>query len=149
MMDGLGQVEPHWAWLSLGVLLVALEILAPGYFLIWLGLAAVATGVAAWLLDISIPLQLGLFAVLAFAVLYWARRWLAKNPITSADPLMNQRTGRLVGDVVTLVQAIENGRGRARVGDSVWTVRGDDAPEGAKVRIIGADGNVLLVERIG
>lgn len=147
-MEWLTQIEPHWAWLSLGVLLIALEILAPGYFLVWLGLAAAATGVAAWLINISIPLQLGLFAVLAFAILYWARGWLLKNPITSADPLMNQRTGRLVGDVVTLTQAIENGRGRARVGDSVWTVRGDDAPEGSKVRITGADGNILLVEPV-
>ena len=139
-------LEPHWAWLSLGVLLVALEILVPGFFLIWLGLAALATGVIAWIIAPSVPIQLGLFAIFSFVALIGARQWLQKNPVESSDPLLNQRGQRLIGEVLTLTQAIENGRGRAKVGDSIWSVRGPEAAQHAKVRVIGVDGGTLLVE---
>jgi membrane protein implicated in regulation of membrane protease activity len=146
MPDWLTSMEPHWAWLTVGVLLCAIEIVAPGFFLVWLGVAAIATGVLAFVLPISVPMQLGVFAVLAFIALYSARRWLKNNPIVSGDPLLNQRGGRLIGEVLTLVTAIENGRGRAKVGDGEWPVRGPDAAEGSKVRVVSADGGVLVVE---
>ncbi len=146
MTEWLNNMAPHWAWLTVGVLLCAAEIIAPGFFLVWLGVAAIATGVLAFLLPIGVPMQLGVFAVLAFIALYGARRWLKANPIVSSDPLLNQRGGRLIGEVLTLVTAIENGRGRARVGDGEWPVRGPDAAEGTKVLVVSADGGVLVVE---
>ena len=146
MPDWLSNMSPHWAWLTIGVLLCAAEIVAPGFFLVWLGVAAIATGVLAFLLPVGVPMQLGIFAVLAFIALYGARRWLKANPIVSSDPLLNQRGRRLIGEVLTLVTAIENGRGRARVGDGEWPVRGPDAAEGTKVRVVSADGGVLVVE---
>jgi hypothetical protein len=148
MPDWLSNMSPHWAWLTIGVLLCAAEIVAPGFFLVWLGVAAIATGVLAFLLPIGVPMQLGIFAVLAFIALYGARRWLKANPIESTDPLLNQRGGRLVGEVLTLVTAIENGRGRAKVGDGEWPVRGPDAAEGTRVRVVSADGGVLVVEAV-
>ncbi|WP_286750008.1 NfeD family protein [Sphingopyxis sp. SCN 67-31] len=146
MPGWLSHMDPHWVWLSLGVLLAAAEIVAPGFFLIWLGAAAIVTGVVAWIVPISVPLQLGVFAILSFIALYTARRWLKANPIASADPHLNQRAGRLVGDVLTVTRAIEDGRGRAKVGDGEWPVHGPDAAEGAKVRVVSADGGVLVVE---
>jgi len=147
MPDWLANMEPHWAWLSLGVLLAAAEIVMPGFFLIWLGTAAIVTGVIAWVVPLAVPAQLGIFAVLSFIALYAARRWLRANPITTADPHLNQRAGRLVGEVLTVTRAIEDGRGRAKVGDGEWPVRGPDVAEGAKVRVVSADGGVLVVER--
>ena len=146
MPDWLSHMEPHWVWLSLGVLLAAAEIVMPGFFLIWLGAAAVVTGVIAWVVPISVPAQLGIFAILSFAALYGARRWLRANPIITTDPHLNQRAGRLVGEILTLTRAIEDGRGRAKVADGEWPVRGPDAPEGSKVRVTATDGNVLVVE---
>ncbi|MDZ3830259.1 MAG: NfeD family protein [Sphingopyxis sp.] len=146
MPDWLTHMEPHWAWLSLGVLLAAAEIVMPGFFLIWLGAAAIVTGVIAWVVPIAVPAQLGIFAILSFVALYAARKWLRDNPITSADPQLNQRAGRLVGEILTVTRAIEDGRGRARVGDGEWPVRGPDAAEGTKVRVVSADGGVLVVE---
>ncbi|MEI4505609.1 NfeD family protein [Sphingopyxis sp. CCNWLW253] len=148
MPDWLTNMEPHWAWLSLGVLLAAAEIVAPGFFLIWLGAAAIVTGAIAWIVPLSIPVQLGVFAVLSFIALYGARRWLKANPITTTDPHLNQRGGRLIGEVLTVTQAIEDGRGRAKVGDGEWPVRGPDVAEGAKVRVVSADGGVLVVEAV-
>jgi len=148
MPDWLNNMAPHWAWLTIGVLLCAAEIIAPGFFLVWLGVAAIATGVLTFLLPIAVPMQLGIFAVLAFIALYGARRWLKANPIESTDPLLNQRGGRLVGEVLTLVTPIENGRGRAKVGDGEWPVRGADAATGTRVRVVSADGGVLVVEAV-
>lgn len=147
MPDWLTNMEPHWAWLSLGVLLAAAEIVMPGFFLIWLGTAAIVTGVIAWIVPLAVPAQLGIFAVLSFVALYGARRWLKANPITTADPHLNQRAGRLVGEILTVTQAIEDGRGRAKVGDGEWPVRGPDVAEGAKVRVVSAEGGMLVVER--
>ena len=146
MPDWLSNLEPHWAWLALGVLLAAAEIVAPGFFLVWLGAAAIVTGLLAWVLPIGIPLQLVIFAVLSFVALYTTRRWLKANPITTTDPHLNQRASRLIGDVLTVTKAIEDGRGRAKVGDGEWPVRGPDAAEGTKVRVVSADGGVLVVE---
>lgn len=147
MPDWLTNLDPHWAWLALGVLLAAAEIVAPGFFLVWIGAAAIVTGLLAWVLPIdSIPVQMVIFAVLSFVALYSTRRWLKANPITTTDPLLNQRGGRLIGEVLTVTRAIEDGRGRARVGDGEWPVRGPDVAEGTKVRVVSADGGVLVVE---
>ena len=146
MPDWISNMEPHWAWLSIGVLLAAAEIVAPGFFLVWLGAAAIVTGVVAWIAPIGIPLQLAIFAILSIVALYAGRKYLRDNPITTTDPLLNQRGGRLVGEVLTVTKAIEDGRGRAKVGDGEWPVRGPDTVEGSKVRVVSADGGVLVVE---
>lgn len=146
MDDLFRTLDPHWMWLTLGVLLAAAEIVAPGFFLMWLGLAAIITGVAAWVLPIGAAVQVGLFAVLSILAVYASRQWLAKNPVTSDDPHLNDRGARLVGEVVTVVEAIADGRGRVKVGDTVWNARGGDAAEGTKVRVTGSDGSTLLVE---
>jgi membrane protein implicated in regulation of membrane protease activity len=146
MPDWISNMEPHWAWLSIGVLLAAAEIVAPGFFLVWLGAAAIVTGIVAWIVPIGVPIQLAIFAVLAIVALYGGRKWLRDNPITTTDPLLNQRGGRLVGEVLTVTKAIEDGRGRAKVGDGEWPVRGPDTAEGSKVRVVSADGSVLVVE---
>jgi membrane protein implicated in regulation of membrane protease activity len=51
-----------------------------------------------------------------------------------------------VGRVGLLEEAIEQGRGKARVGDTLWTVEGQDSPVGAQERITAAHGTVLKVE---
>jgi hypothetical protein len=145
-MDLLTNMEPHWFWLTVGVLMAAVEIVAPGFFMMWLGAAAILTGVTAWVLPISVPAQVGLFAILSVIAVYAARKWLVDNPIESEDPKLNDRGARLVGDIVTVVEAIEDGHGRVKVGDSVWSAKGRDVAIGTKVRVTGADGAVLLVE---
>jgi inner membrane protein len=147
-MDWLNTLEAHWLWILIGVLLGAAEILIPGFFLIWFAIAAIVTGILAFLLPISAAVQIGVFAVLAIATVYAGRRWFASNPIVSNDPRLNDRGARLAGEIVTVVEAIDHGTGRVKVGDSVWTARGVDAGVGERVRVTGADGSVLLVEGV-
>ena len=76
------------------------------------------------------------------------KRWLRDNPIEAADPLMNDRGGRLVGEMVTVVHAIGDGRGRVAHGDTEWLAKGPDAEPGSRMRVAGHDGSVLIVEHL-
>ncbi len=86
--------------------------------------------------------------LLAIASVYAGRRWYAAHPQETSDPLLNDRTARLIGRTVTIAAAIENGEGRVKVGDSVWNCRGPDCAAGTRVRIIGAQGTCLDVEPV-
>ena len=145
-MDWLGMLDDHWGWLVFAALLGVGEVLLPGVFLIWVALAAAVTGLIALALPVSVPAQLLIFALLCLLSVWGGRRWYAANPVNSQDPLLNDRTARLIGEVVLVVEAIEAGRGRVKVGDSVWSCQGPDAPVGSHVRVIGADASVLQVE---
>jgi inner membrane protein len=139
-------IDPHWFWLSIGLALGVFEMLLPGFFLIWLAGAAIITGLVVWVLPIPFVGQVAMFALLAIGAVFWARRYLKDNPIESTDPLLNQRGSRYIGEVVTLVTAIQDGRGRAKIGDGEWPVRGPDAAVGTRVRVVSAEGGALVVE---
>jgi membrane protein implicated in regulation of membrane protease activity len=141
-------LDPQWMWLLAAIFLGIAELIVPGVFLIWLAAAAAATGLLTLAFGIALPFQFAVFALLAIASVYSGRRWYLANPMPSADPMLNDRAARLVGRTVVVTQAIENGEGRVKVGDSVWSCRGADAPVGAKVRISGADGSCLKVEPV-
>jgi membrane protein implicated in regulation of membrane protease activity len=141
-------LEPQWLWLLGAIVLGIAELIVPGVFLIWLAAAAAATGLLTLAFGIDLPFQFAVFALLAIASVYSGRRWYLANPMPSADPMLNDRAARLVGRTVTVVAAIDNGEGRVRVGDGVWSCRGPDCAEGTRVRITGADGSCLKVEPV-
>lgn len=145
-MDAFDSLDPHWVWLAIGLILAAAEMAVPGVFLIWLSGAALITGLLAWVLPIGLPVQIVVFAVLAIIAVFGGRRYLRANPIVGADPMMNRRGERLVGEIATVTQAIDGGMGRVHLGDTEWLVRGPDAPPGTRVKVTGSDGAVLLVE---
>jgi len=139
-------IEPHWAWLIAAAVMGIAEMIVPGVFLIWLAAAAAVTGVVALALPIDTAAQFALFGLLSLAAVYFGRRWYTANPVESSDPLLNDRATRLIGETLVVVAAIENGRGRVAVGDTVWPARGADAAIGSRVRVTGAEGTALLVE---
>ena len=140
-------IEPGWLWLIGGVVLLIAEVIAPGFSLIFIGAAAIATGLLAMLLGVGVVLQLGLFALLAFlAARVGGRRFYASRYDYSADPLLNDRGARLLGRVVVVVQPVDANGGRVRVGDGEWTARGGPAAIGERVRIVDVDGTCLKVE---
>ena len=145
-MDWLEGLDAHWVWLTLGLLLGTLEMLVPGVYLIWLAAAAIVTGVLAYAVEPAIEFQVLQFVFLSLIFAFSARRFLRDKPIASSDPLMNRRGARLVGETATVVQAIEHGSGRVKLGDSEWIARGPNVAVGERVRVSGSDGAILLVE---
>jgi membrane protein implicated in regulation of membrane protease activity len=135
-----------WNWLIFGVILMALELIAPGVFLFWLGLAALLTGLVSFAFTPSWQVQILMFAVFAaVAVPVW-RRLARSSAADSADsPFLNKRADALVGRVFTLEKPIVDGAGTVRIDDTVWRVAGPDAPAGSRVRIVQADGARLTV----
>ena len=148
-METLNNLEPHYAWLAIGLLLAAAEMAVPGVFLIWMAGAALITGFVAWLVPIGMPLQIVLFAFLAIVAVFSGRRYLRGHPVVSADPLMNRRADRVIGEMVVVTQAIDGGTGKVKLGDGEWLAKGADAQPGTRMRITGHDGGVLVVEPVG
>jgi membrane protein implicated in regulation of membrane protease activity len=146
MAEWLDTISTHWFWLSLGLVLGAAEMVAPGFFLMWLGLAALIVGGLDYFLPITVAYQVAIFAILSVLTVFAGKKFLRDNPIETEDAKLNDRGARLTGEIVTVVEAITNGHGRVKVGDSVWSARGVDAAIGSRVRVTGADGAVLLVE---
>lgn len=147
-MDWLNSLEPHWFWLALGLILAIGEITIPGVFLIWLAAAALATGLLAWVTPLGMPVQIVVFAALAIAFVFTGRNFLRRHPIESADPQMNDRGARAVGENVIVTSVIAGGSGRVRLGDSEWLAKGPDAEPGTRMKVTGHDGVVLLVEHL-
>ena len=141
-----GGLEPGWLWLIGGVVLLIAEIIAPGFFLLFIGAAAMATGIFTILFDLGLAPQLALFALYAVIALMVGRKVYANRDVNSSDPLLNDRSARLIGKVVTVVTPVDDHEGRVRVGDSEWSARGGPAAPGERVRITGVEGNCLLVE---
>lgn len=135
------------AWAALALLLIAAETLAPGAFLLWMGLAAAAMFLTVLVVPgIPVLAQVAAFVVLSFVSIQIYRRWFRKAARQSDQPLLNRRAAQAVGRVAVLDQAIDRGRGRIKLDDAFWTVEGPDLPVGATVRVIAVDGMVLKVQ---
>lgn len=148
-MDTINALEPHYTWLAIGLVLAAAEMAVPGVFLIWMAGAALITGFVTWLVPIGVPLQIVIFALLAIVAVFTGRRYIRANPIKEADPLMNRRADRVIGETVVVTQAIDGGTGKVKLGDSEWLAKGADAQPGTRMRVTGHDGVVLTVEPMG
>lgn len=141
-------IDAAWLWIAFGLVLAGLEMLIPGVYLIWLAVAAIATGILTGLLDLSFTMQVVDFVFLALIAAFSARRFFRDQPDEGPDPMLNRRGAQLVGQTARVTQAIEHGSGRIHVGDSDWLAKGPDVAVGERVRIIGNEGSVLLVERL-
>ncbi|HET6430924.1 NfeD family protein [Dyella sp.] len=141
-------ISLHYLWWTLALLLIAGEVLLPGYFMLWIGLAAAVMGILLWLVPgLGMLGQAIIFAALAIAscVLY-AR--LLRGRIERSDPgseRLNRRADQMIGQRYVLTEAIVNGRGKASVGDSQWLVAGPELPLGANVEVVAVHGTTLQV----
>lgn len=135
-----------WSWIVFGLVLLALELVVPGGYLLWTGIAGILTGLLILVQPLSWPMQWLVFGCLSLvSILIWVR-YSRQREAYSDRPLLNRRAEQFVGQQGILEQPIVDGFGRLRLGDSLWRVAGPDLPAGQRVRIVGADGAVLRVE---
>ena len=137
-----------WDWFIAGALLLVLEVLAPGVFMLWLGLASMLVGAISIFVDWSWQAQFIAFAVFSVAAIpLWLR--VSRQVGTATDqPFLNRRAEALVGRIFTLERPIVDGSGTMPIDDTVWRITGADVPAGSRVRVVRVDGTALHVELI-
>jgi inner membrane protein len=139
-------IAAHWLWISAGLLLLAAEVMAPGVLLVWIGLAAITTGLIVWLLPLPWTAAIIIFCVGAVSAALLGRKLMGHRSSTPADaPHLHRRGDALVGRVFTLETAITTDAGSVRVDDTVWRVTGDPMEKGERVRVSGIEGATLTV----
>ena len=134
-----------WNWFILAVAMMLIESIVPGVHFMWFGVAALAIGGVTLIYPLPIAIQLVAFAVVALATIVIVRRWWGPESLTTDAPDLNVRGHSYVGRTVIVEDAISGGRGKVRVGDTVWTAEGPDLPSGARVTVTGVNGTVLVV----
>jgi len=135
-----------WNWLIFGFIIMALELIAPGVFLFWFGLAALLVGLVSFALHPSWQAQLLMFAVFALAAVpLWRRLASSHSRASQSNPFLNRRTAALVGREFTLERPIIDGSGTVRIDDTIWRVAGPDTPAGSRVKVVRVDGANLTV----
>lgn len=143
------QVGP-WIWWIVGIVLLIAEVVVPGVFFVWIGIAAIIIG-AISLLHWGGPwwgwqIQLVAFAILSVLSAFAGRQMMSGKGSESDQPLLNKRGQSLVGRTATLQQPIRDGRGRIQLDDTWWVVNGPDLEAGTRVRVVEASGRELGVE---
>jgi len=134
-----------WHWMVLAVLLAAAEAFLPGAVAIWFGISAAVIGLLLIVIPIPWQYQLIGFAVLGMVAMLLYRSFRKQHPDVDEQPNLNLRGHQYVGNEFVLIDPIEQGSGKARVGDGVWKVSGPELPAGARVRVTGVNGTVLIV----
>ena len=142
--DAVGQFGTS-LWFAAAVLLLVLETIVPGVHFLWFGVAAGVVGAIALVAPISWLWQLVLFSLISFVTVFWVRRSGSAQAAKTDEPSLNIRGAQYIGRTVVVEDAIRNGRGRVRIGDSVWAAEGEDAAKGAHVKVTGVNGTVLVV----
>jgi membrane protein implicated in regulation of membrane protease activity len=139
-----------WSWIILGGILLAVELIAPGTFILWLGVSAILVGLISFVIDWNWQEQAVGFVILAVAslVMWWRLIRPARRDEDASDqPFLNRRAQGFVGREFTLEKPIVDGAGTVRIGDTVWRVTGPDCAAGSRIRIARAEGATLFVER--
>jgi membrane protein implicated in regulation of membrane protease activity len=144
----MGFQPEFWHWMALGVALAAIETVVPGAFFLWLGIAAIATGIVKLIFGgMGWEGQAIVFGVCAVvSTVIWIMLW-RRRPIDTDKPELNMRGERMIGRQLTLDDPIVNGEGSVKFGDSMWRVRGPDFVRGTRVKIVDVDGTVLIVDK--
>lgn len=143
-IDALGP----WSWFLLGLLLLGLEIVAPGSIFIWFGLSALVVGIIALVFDPSWQVLVSIFLVMSIVSLLVGRRMMLKLASETGDPGLNQRGSRYIGREFTLDKPLNEGAGNLSIDDTIWRITGPDLPAGTKVRVDSIDGARLVVSQV-
>lgn len=139
-----------WHWWIFGIVLLTLEMLVPGTFFLWMGASAILVGLAVLAVpDLAWQYQWIGFGLLSVAAIVAWRIYASKRPVETDQPNLNRKTAQYVGRKITLSDALVDGRGRAKVDDTVWmleTADNADLPAGAHVEVVDGRDSTLIVK---
>ncbi len=136
-----------WTWFIIGVVLLLFELVAAGVFFIWLGAAAIVTGLIDLIIPMNWQIELAVFAGLAVVFVVIGRPIVMKRINLETDqPNLNKRNQNFIGRRYQLSEPVTGGRGTLKINDTLWRIRGEDSPQGTWVKITAVDGMELVVE---
>ena len=136
-----------WHWWIIGIILIILELFAPGAFFLWMGIAAGLVGLILVIApEMTWQYQFIVFAVVSVVSIVVWRNYLNKHPTETDRPTLNMRGEQYVGRTFTLTEPVVNGVGKIKVDDTMWKIEGADCKSGTKVKITKTDGAVFKVE---
>lgn len=144
VVDEITKLGPS-LWFAVALALLVLETVVPGVHFLWFGVAAAAVGVLALAVPMGWPAQVILFSLISIVTVFLVRKSGRGGNAKSDEPVLNVRGAQYIGRTVTVEEAIKNGRGKVRVGDTIWAAEGEDAHKGAQVEVTGVNGTVLVV----
>lgn len=147
-MDDLTINNPEYVWLGVAALLALAELFVPGVFLIWVAAAAAVTGLLSLFIDLTIAGQLTAFGLSTILAVLGGRRWYLTHDVKSENPLLNNRSAQLVGQTVTIVEAVSATSGRVKVADGEWPAKGADMKKGANAKVVAVEDGVLRLEAL-
>ena len=137
----------YWGWWIFGIVLVALEVAAPGAVFLWMAIGASIVGLIVFFIpELTWELQFLIFAILSVVNVLAARHYLKSRPIATDQPSLNRRGSQYIGRVFTLTEPIVDSRGRLYVDGTIWKIEGTDLSKGTKVIVTNVDGVILRVE---
>ena len=138
-----------WHWWVIGIILIILELFAPGAFFLWMGIAAGLVGLVLVVVpEMTWQYQFIVFAVVSVVSIVVWRNYLKKHPTETDRPTLNMRGEQYVGRTFTLTEPVVNGVGKIKVDDTMWKIEGADCDIGTKVKVVKTDGAVLKVEEV-
>ena len=143
-----------WNWWILALVLMGLEILAPGTFFLWFGISAFVIGT----ISLAVGSETGFwiwqtqvvgFVVLSFIAALFGRKFMNERGWNTSDnPTLNARAAQMVGRIGVLNEPIAGGQGRVKIGDTTWRVSGPELPAGVQVKVVSEHSGLLVVEAV-
>jgi inner membrane protein len=138
-----------WYWWVIALILLVVEILAPGFFFLWMAISGFVTGAMVFLIPAtSMNVQVLVFSLFSVATIIVWKFYGKKHPIESDHPLLNKRGVQYIDRVFNLYEPIINGQGKIKVDDSIWKVHGEDCTIDSRVKVIAVRGTVFDVEKV-
>ena len=148
IFDQLAEMPHAYIWLILAAILGIGEIIVPGVFLIWIAAAAAITGILTFAVGLLPALQFGIFAILCVAAVFLGRKWYLERGASIEDPLLNDRSARMIGQSAIVTQDVDAHQGRVKVGDSEWPARGDLIKKGKSATIVDVKDGIIHIKAI-
>jgi len=123
--DWVAEASP-WLWLALGILLIAVEILAPSFVIIWPGLAAIAMALLTWVAPgYTGQALIAIFAALSIVLLFGGRALMSRVEQDEPQTMLNARGKNLIGRDARVL-SVNGPQGKVEIDGVQWPATWED-----------------------
>lgn len=133
-------------WIIAGVILIVLELVAPGLIIIFFGIGALLTGIVSWILPLSIQWQLAIFLFSSIVSLLVFRKYIKQKLFEKTEEnSIDEFEEEFIGKQAVAVADFTNGAGRVSFKGTEWNARSEDAILAGELLTIIARESITLI----